>query len=312
MVSSSKKSFKRIWKTIIISFFAFIIISLTLTKVIYDFTFSRYDVAANIPESLSQFLSDRQEMNFKSGENNLCGYFYEGGSESLIILVTGYRAVADDYIWQIKELTDKGYGVFTFDTTGYLKSEGSSARGFAQTVYDLKGAIEFLNENNNFGYKNIYLLGHSRGAYAVLSVLDDGYDIKAAVSVSGVNSSMEAIIQPAADKVGFVAYINYPFLWLYQNAIFDRETLNTKAVDNISKSNIPVLVVQGERDETYPPDKYSVFSHVKKENANAKLLVMNEEGSNGHTNLLFEADGTANNKLIDSIDNFLKSEGENK
>ena len=312
MVSSSKKSIKRIWKTIIISFFAFIIISLTLTKVIYDFTFSRYDVAANIPESLSQFLSDRQEMNFKSGENNLCGYFYEGSSESLIILVTGYRAVADDYIWQIKELTDKGYGVFTFDTTGYLKSEGSSARGFAQTVYDLKGAIEFLNENNNFGYKNIYLLGHSRGAYAVLSVLDDGYDIKAAISVSGVNSSMEAIIQPAADKVGFVAYINYPFLWLYQNAIFDRETLNTKAVDNISKSNIPVLVVQGERDETYPPDKYSVFSHVKKENANAKLLVMNEEGSNGHTNLLFDADGTANNKLIDSIDNFLKSEGENK
>ncbi len=312
MVSSSKKSIKRIWKTIIISFFAFIIISLTLTKVIYDFTFSRYDVAANIPESLSQFLSDRQEMNFKSGENNLCGYFYKGSSESLIILVTGYRAVADDYIWQIKELTDKGYGVFTFDTTGYLKSEGKSARGFAQTVYDLKGAIEFLNENNNFGYKNIYLLGHSRGAYAVLSVLDDGYDIKAAVSVSGVNSSMEAVIQPAADKVGFIAYINYPFLWLYQNAIFERETLNTKAVDNISKSNIPVLVVQGEKDETYPPDKYSVYSYLKKDSENARVLVMEQDGSDGHTNLLFDADGTANNKLIESIDNFLKSEGENK
>jgi alpha-beta hydrolase superfamily lysophospholipase len=309
MVSSSKKSIKRIWKTIIISFFAFIIISLTLTKVIYDFTFSRYDVAANIPESLSQFLSDRQEMNFKSGENNLCGYFYKGSSESLIILVTGYRAVADDYIWQIKELNDKGYGVFTFDTTGYLKSEGKDARGFAQTVYDLKSALEFLDKNYNFGYENIYLLGHSRGAYAVLSVLDDGYDIKATVSVSGVNSSMEAVIQPAADKVGFIAYINYPFLWLYQNAIFDTETLNTKATDNILNSNIPFLVVQGENDETYPPDKYSVYSHIKNESENVSLLIMDEKGSDGHTNLLFDADGTANDELINSIDDFLKNEG---
>jgi esterase/lipase len=120
---------------------------------------------------------------------------------------------------------------------------------------------------------------------------------------------MEAIIQPAADKVGFIAYINYPFLWLYQNAIFDKETLNTKATDNILNSNIPVLVVQGENDETYPPDKYSVYSHIKNESENVSLLIMDEKGSDGHTNLLFDADGTANDELINSIDDFLKNEG---
>ncbi len=309
MISFKKKSFKRIWKAIIISFFSFIIISLMLTKVIYDFTFSRYDEAAVIPESLSEFIDKRQELTFKSGKNSLCGYFYEGNSKSLIVLVTGYKAVADDYIWQIKELTDLGYGIFTFDTTGYLKSEGKDSVGFAQTVYDLKSALEFLEKNNRFGYEDIYLLGHSRGAYAVLSVLDDGYDIKAAVSVSGVNSSMEAIIQPAADKVGFIAYLNYPFLWLYQRALFDKETLNTRADENISKSDIPVLVVQGENDDTYPKEKYSVFSHIGGENKNVTLLVMDKEGSDGHTNLLFEADGTANNGLLENIDSFLKTRG---
>ena len=311
MISSTKKSFKRIWKIIVISLLAFIIISLTLTKVIYDFTFSRYDKAPVVPESLSQFVLKRREMTFKSGENNLCGYYYQGGSNSLIVLVTGYKAVADDYLWQIKELCDKGYGVFTFDTTGYLKSEGEDAGGFAQTVYDLKAALEFLNKEKRLGYENIYLLGHSRGAYAVLSVLDDGYDIKAAVSVSGVNSSMEAVIQPAADKVGAVAYINYPFLWLYQISLFDKETLNTNAAEVINKSNIPVLVVQGERDETYPPEKYSVYSHIKNNSENVTLLMMDEKGSDGHTNLLFDADGTANNELIDSIDVFLKNKGGN-
>ena len=310
MVSFSKKSWNRIWRTIIISFFAFIIISLTLTKVIYDFTFSRYDVSASIPESLFDFIDKRREVSFKSGENNLCGYFYEGTSKSLVVLVTGYKAVADDYIWQIKELSDKGYGVFTFDTTGYLKSEGKDARGFAQTVYDLKGALDFLEENNRFGYENIYLLGHSRGAYAVLSVLDDGYDIKAAVSISGVNSSMEAIIQPAADKVGFLSYINYPFLWFYQITLFDKETLNTKGAENIINSNIPVLVVQGENDNTYPKEKYSVFSHIEKEDKKVTLLVMDQEGSDGHTNLLFESDGTANDRLLKNIDIFFKNQGE--
>ncbi len=312
MVSSMKKSYNRIWKIIIIFFFAFIIISLTLTKVICDFTFSRYDVAPQVDNSLSAFLNDRNEVAFKSGENNLCGYFYKGSSNSLIVLVTGYKAVADDYIWQIKELSDKGYAVFTFDTTGYLKSEGENSKGFSQTVYDLKSALEFLKANNNFGYKDIYLLGHSRGAYAVLSVLDDGYDLKAAVSVSGVNSCMEALIQPVADKVGFVAYINYPFLWFYQNVLFDKETVNTKVNENIINSDIPVLVVQGEKDEIYPKNKYSVFSHLKEDNKNATMLIMDQKGSDGHTNLLFDADGTANNMLIENIDSFFKNEGELK
>lgn len=309
MISSMKKSPKRIWKTIIISFFSFIIISLTLTKVIYDFTFSRYDKNLIIPNSLSEFVDKRQILSFKSGENSLCGYFYQMNSDSLIVMVPGYKAVADDYLWQIKELGNLGYAVFTFDTTGYYKSEGKDSKGFAQTVYDLKSALDFIEDNNRFGYENIYLLGHSRGAYAVLSVLDDGYDIKAAVSVSGVNSSMEAIIQPAADKLGVIAYINYPFLWFYQASLFDKQTLTSKAADNISKSNIPVLVVQGANDNVYTTEKYSVYSHIKNDNKNATLLLMDKEGSDGHTSLLFDSDGTANNSLLENIDTFFKERG---
>lgn len=307
MISSMKKSRKRIWSGIIISFFSFIIISLILTKVIYDGTFRRYDRIAAVPVGLETMVEGRQTPYFKSGENRLCGYLYKGNSKGLVVMAPGYRAGADDYLWQIKELVDLGYGVFAFDATGSCRSQGQDSVGFSQTVYDLEAALSFVEENGRFGYEDIYLLGHSRGAYAVCSVLDKGYDITAAVSVSGVNSCMEAVIQPAYDKVGFLAYGNYPFLWLYQASIFGGDTVNTRASEEIEQSNIPVMVVQGTGDNKYTKEKYSVYSHCKDENAdNTSLLLMCQEGQDGHTSLLFDSDGTANDLLIEEIDRFFK------
>lgn len=306
MISSMKKSRKRIWSGIAIVAFS-IIISLIFTKVIYDGTFCRYDVVATVPAQLNSMVEERETPVFKSGKNQLCGYLYNGTGDGLVVIVPGYRAGADDYIWQINELNLLGYGVFSFDATGSCRSEGEDAVGFAQTVNDLECALSFIEENDRFGYERIYLLGHSRGAYAVCSVLDSGYDITAAVSISGVNSCMEAVIQPAADKVGFVAYGNYPFLWLYQALLFGGETTSTDAAEEIIKSNVPTLVVQGASDNRYTEEKYSVYSHLKdKECDNVSCMLMTQQGQDGHTSLLFDADGTANDLLINEIHRFFE------
>ena len=310
MISSMKKSAKRIWSGILIGAFSFIIISLILTKVIYDGTFSRYDVIAAVPNELEGMVEARETPRFKSGENALCGYLYGGTGDSLVVIVPGYRAGGDDYLWQISELNALGYGVFTFEATGSCRSEGDDAVGFAQTVNDLECALSYIEENGRFGYKKLYLLGHSRGAFAVCSVLDGGYDITAAVSISGVNSSMEAVIQPAADKVGFIAYGNYPFLWLYQASILGSDSVTTDAAQEIKASDIPVLVVQGAGDTQYTEEKYSVYSHCKEDGVkNVSYLLMKGNGQDGHTTLLFDADGTANNMLIEEIHSFFKEAG---
>lgn len=313
MISSTKKSHKRIWSGIVIGVFSFIIISLILTKVIYDGTFCRYDVIADVPADLKGMVESRETPRFKSGENSLCGYLYNGTGDGLIVIVPGYRAGGDDYLCQISELNALGYGVFTFDATGSCRSEGEDSVGFAQTTNDLECALSYIEENGRFGYKKIYLLGHSRGAYAVCSVLDGGYDITAAVSVSGVNSSMEAVIQPAADKVGFIAYGNYPFLWLYQASIFGSDAVTTNAAREISESDIPVMVVQGAGDNQYTEEKYSVYSHCKEDNPkNVRYLLMTHKGQDGHTSLLFDADGTANNMLIEEIHRFFEEADKKK
>ncbi|MEE1197790.1 MAG: alpha/beta fold hydrolase [Acutalibacteraceae bacterium] len=308
MISSKKKFLKRIWSGIIVSIFSVIIASFLVTKVVYDSTFTRYDVIPDTPLALEEMVSDRQSVKFLSGKNKLNGYLYDTDGKGLIVLAPGYHASADDYLWQIKSLTDKGWAVFCFDTTGSCLSEGSSSVGFSQAVYDLRNALDYLKRNDNFGYESIYLLGHSRGGYAVCGVLDGEYDIKAAATVSAVNSSMGAIIQPVESKIGKLAYINYPFLVMYQSTLFERDIANFNAANEIVDSGVPVLVVQGSEDDKYTKDKYSLYAHsVKGGYSNVEYYICDEKGKNGHTSLLFEHDGkSANQALMDEIDRFFK------
>ncbi len=311
MISSKKKFFKRIGLGIIIAILSITLFTFGLTKIIYDSTFSRYDVQIEIPKEFSQTVSHRTPHYFNSGENRLCGHLYESAGDikhGLIVLVPGYRAAAQEYLPQIQALNDLGWGVFCFDPTGSCHSEGESAVGFSQAVKDLTAALDYATANHLFGYQKLYLMGHSRGGYAVCGVLGKEYPIAAAVTVSGVNSCMDAILQPVADKVGPIAYSNYSMLWLYQTALFGADTVNLDAAEEIKTSKIPVLIVQGSNDTLYPTDKYSVYAHAKEEVLpNAVYYLCEQAGQNGHTDLLFDADGSANDQLITQIHQFLRS-----
>ena len=305
MISCKKLFTKRKVLSIIISIFSLIIISFVVTKTVYDSTFKRYDEFKTVPQNLVYLTENRTEYTFKSGKNNLCGYLYGDGGEGLVVLAPGFNAGADEYLPQIKSLVDYGWGVFSFDATGTCRSEGESAVGFSQILKDLHSALDFVEQNGRFGYNKIYLLGHSRGGWAVCSTLNDEYDITAAVSISSVNSSMDAIMQPVADKIGFLAYSNYPMLWIYQSMLFGSDTLALDASKEIEKSDVPVLVVQGEQDEKFTLEKYSVYSNIaNKDIENVKTFLCEEDGFDGHTSLIFGENGTENKELMKEINEF--------
>lgn len=310
MVSNKKNFSKRKVLGIIISVFSLIIISFVITKTVYDSTFKRYDVIKPIPQNVEYLTKERKEYLFKSGKNNLQGYLYGEGGEGLVVVAPGFNAGADEYLLQIKNFTDYGWGVFSFDATGSCRSEGESAVGFAQISKDLNSALDFVEQNERFGYNKIYLFGHSRGGWAVCSVLNEGYDIAAAVTVSGVNSCMDAIIQPVESKIGFLAYGNYPLLWVYQSILFGTDTLGKNSDEEIFKSEIPVLVVQGEQDEKFTLEEYSIYSNVAENKPqNVETFLCEKEGFNGHTSLLFGENNTENKELMKEINDFFKQNG---
>ena len=308
MISTKKQ------KKVLISIIAvlvFIIVSFLATKIVYDNIFSRYDCqVSTAPSQLKNIINSRRDFKYKCKNNSLTGFLYESsqisGNDTLIVLAPGFNACSDNYLWQIKELLDYGWSVFAFDTTGCCHSEGNSAVGFSQEIIDLKATLEFIESNNRFDYKNIALLGHSRGGYAVCCALSEDYDIAAVISVSGINSAMEGIIGASANYVGDLAYANYGFLWLYQTMLFGEDVVNLRADKVLSATDKPVLIIHGEDDNKVPMDRFSIISYKDKiSNDNVEYFICSSPDNSGHTDLLFEQDGTADNNVIKKINDFL-------
>lgn len=279
---------------------------MAVTKLVYDAIFARYDEPAQVPHSLSAMVQARTVCRFSSGENQLTGYQYHSAApdkaNGLVVLVPGFHAGGDDYLWQISELLEYNWGVFTFDTTGTLRSQGSNQVGFPQAALDLDAALNYIEENDRFGYGEIVLVGHSRGGYAVCCALGAERDVAAAVSISGVNSAMEAIMQSSVDAVGPISYANYGFLWLYQAMLFGRDVLNRSAAEELTSCEIPVLVVHGTQDEDVPADAGAVIAHQKQITSPQVEYLLCQAG---HTDLLYDEDGTANDALLRRVHEFL-------
>ncbi len=305
-----RKISKKVLRNIIIIIIAVFVANCVATKFIYDACFPRQDVKklSVVPDELTELVSSRQQMFFESGSNSLSAYYYEQVQKSaLVVVCPGYTSGADDYLWQIKSLYDCGYGVFAFDTTGSFNSEGSSSVGFSQELLDLDCALDYLEAESNLGYEDIVLLGHSRGGYAAACVSRFGHSADVIVTVSGVNSAMEGIMSNSVDKIGQLAYANYPTLWLYQSFVFGFDAVNVCADDEISLGNIPTLVIQGENDEQMPSGYYSILAHRNEiTNDNTEFVLWNEENHSGHTSLLFDDEGHANQNLMNKIDEFIK------
>ena len=262
-----------------------------LTILVYERCFRRYDAAAP-----SDFGRPCHRLRFESDGRELQGYLL-GQGDCLVVVAAGLGNSAYHYAPQIRYFLDAGKRVFAFDYTGTYESTGCSCRGFPQAIVDLRAALRFLHENNLFGSKHLCLFGHSMGGYAVCSVLD-GSGADAAVSIGGVNSAMEATISGVYHYFGRLAFLHYPFLYLYQTLRFGRTAVLRQAIDG-AKHARALLLVNGVNDWIAPLDRASVVSHVGAlHGQGVQCLLWGEPGHDGHADLLFSEDEARANPLL--------------
>lgn len=312
MASAKKSVFKRVLIIILTVLTVHCAGSMVATKLIYDSIFSRYtaDIVEPAPE-LRDMVSNRESLFYDYDGLTLAGYLYRcentDARDALVVLAPGFHAGVDDYLWQTKALMDRGWSVFVFDPSGSFESSGDSYVGFPQEILDLNATLEYIEANDRFGYESLALLGHSRGGYAAGCVLNYDHDIDAVVTVSGVNSAMEGIMGYSTAAIGPVAYGNYGFLWLYQTMLFGADVTNLSAHEQIMDSGVPTLVVHGTADVDFPMEKNSIISHREQICTPAvEYLTCDVPGQNGHTDLLFDPAGGANEQLMTQISDFLE------
>lgn len=269
-----------------------------LTVLVYERCFRRFDA-----QEAEDFGCLCRRVPFPSGGNTLQGYLF-GDGESLVVVAAGLGNSACHYSPQIRYFLNEGKRVFAFDYTGCYESEGRSCRGFPQALDDLRAALRFLRENALFGSSRLFLFGHSMGGYAVCSILSEE-NVTAAVSVGGVNSAMEATISGVYHFIGRLAFLHYPFLYLYQRLRFGRSALLREAIDGAQDAQA-LLLVNGVHDWIAPLDRASIISHVRRLPGRAvQCLLWGEEGHDGHADLLFgDRPDEANPRLMHRINLF--------
>ncbi len=282
----------------------FVLMNFVAAIIIYDslfprFDYSSYDLALNIDYEEIKEEYPRREIGFYN-DIRLQGYLYGEGNKGVVVVAPGLQSGADDYLSLITGLVDMGWRVFSFDTTGSFRSEGGNSIGFCQETEDLLAGLNILTHDPELEGLPLFLIGHSRGGYAVACALESEYDIKGIATISGANSPMEVTIDTSKNYVGPLAYMGYPFLYAYQAMKFGTDMTSQKASEAISESTTPTLIIQGTQDTVTPTDTCSIYAHKEEiSNPNVEYLVYSEELQNGHTSLLYSKDAVVYCEKVD-------------
>lgn len=269
----------------------FSLISMVVTKIIYDGQFPRYERHDETVSAILRYADleanyPRQLVDFKSGDNLLKGYIYgSDNSQGLVVVAHGLGGGADSYLPQITYFIDHGWRVFAYDATGSFDSEGKTTKGFPQALLDLDAALTHIESTESFEELPVVLFGHSWGGYAVANVLHFNHEIAGVVSVSGANSAMSMIMEQGESMMGGFINVQYPYLWLYQRILFG-ESASLGAVDAINQSDTPVLIIHGSEDEMVDYNGSAIIARVDElNNPNVEAIVQSDPGRNGHNSL---------------------------
>ncbi|MBR6773356.1 MAG: alpha/beta hydrolase [Clostridia bacterium] len=232
----------------------------------YDSFFARfprpdYDITPGLIsyERIAHALP-RETLTFRSGDNDLCAYYYPAkSSKGLVMVAHGFRAGADDYLPIIKKFVDSGFSVFAHDNTGTYGSDGDTMIGMCQPLVDLDNAIKFVKSSPKFSDQPLFLWGHSLGGYAVNSVLALHDGINACATVASVNSGYNIMSQKATQYAGAIAQMGKPVFNAYQRVLFG-DYVNYDALKGINSTSIPVVIAHGKTDSIITYGEQSAIS----------------------------------------------------
>ena len=275
---------------IIINIFMYI-----LSVYFYNLFFNiRYNTDSKIKFNLEDFPNlKRDEYSFKSNNNQiLTGYNYyynKNNIKGIVILAHGFGAGSNIYMDCANYFAKNNYYAFLFDVTGTDESEGKSINGLPQGVIDLDYAISFVEKE--FKGLPIFLFGHSWGAYCATSVLKFHPEVKAVVSLSAFNRSLDLLKANSTKKLGILALIGINYIKIYELIKFGKYA-NLTSLSSLEDYKSKVMIIQS-KDDIMVPEKYGydIFYNKYKDNPRFKFINLLDRG---HIKVYYNNDSNLN------------------
>lgn len=255
------KNLKTAISSVVISLAIYVILSFMVVMLIYEGLFARVEASEYHPflhyEDMNSY--NTRDVSFDSEGMKLVGKIYGDNADKLVILAHAKGGTGEDMLAEAQFFLDNGFSAMVFDCTGCGQSDGSSQLGLQRPVTDLENAVDYAKEQ---GFTRIYLYGMGTGGYAAGACADyEGVSAVAAVSAFGTVPAMT--LDYATEGMGFLGYLEYPIMLLYQYIVFGSELQNS-ALDGLKAADVPVVVVNGTADETVRPDKSALIGYADK------------------------------------------------
>ncbi len=298
---------KRVIATILATLTGASAVAVASAVIAYDSFFDRYErpdydiIAGEYCYERIKDRLDREQVSFKSGTNDLKGYYYKSEQgKGLIVIVHGFHAGADDFLPMTEYFVGAGYNVFCYDATGVYDSGGESCVGMCQSLVDLDNAIKFLTSTAPYKDQKLFLIGHSWGGYAVSSVLSiHGDKIESVGAIAPMNNGSTIMVEKGEQYAGKIAKISKPVFDIYQKLLFNKY-VEYNGVKGINSVDIPVLVAQGIDDKVITYDAQSIIAH-RDEITNPNVIYYETKGLLGdHVNLWHSLESVVYQKEVES------------
>ena len=236
----------------------------------------RYFQAEDFPGLRAEpvsFLSDRGD--------ELHGFIYtaaESTPKGLILFSHGFGAGHLAYTTEINTFARAGYTVFAYDATGCGESGGKYFRGFDQGPADLRAAIRFAKTDERLSSLPRILVGHSWGAFSVMNNARE--EVKGAVAMCGFLTSADIMAETISARFHPLRYVYRPMFAL-NNRIRMGKSAGHNSLRSLAASEIPVLLLYGEKDDTVPyAFNGAVLEEKLKGKKNIRFLKWKDKGHN--------------------------------
>lgn len=218
------------------------------------------------------------------------GYLYttqeDVEDKGIIIVVNGMSCTPEAHMPEIKTFCKEGYRVLNLSGMGTGYTGGDSEVGLCEQKAILNEVLYHLPED-----ENVFLYGHSAGAYAVATECNDPR-IQGTVAMAGFRSPMKLMMKAAKQKVGVLAYPGAPFLTFVHFFTFGTDGFEDpkKALEQVET---PVLILHGDHDEVISEELsiYALKDEITNENVEFSMIHA------GHNDI--SEDGDTMKKIID-------------
>lgn len=251
--------------------------------------YATFGKRCNGSSSLKYFTKDdfdglqAQPVEFRSNKGQLLkGAVYTQQSVTepigLVVFAHGMGGGHLSYTTQINTFASAGFAVLAYDNTGTMASEGKSLGSFYQGVRDLRSALQFVHESEELSKYKVILAGHSWGGYAACQVLayekPDGV-----VAISAPDRTSGIFCDGARQIAGFSMDFMRPFFALAA-AVFGGKNSHHSSASILAKTDVPVLILHGDMDQTVRLSNSPLSSDLVKANPKIKTVLYQGKAHN--------------------------------